>query len=189
MTSFFRVNQQRMKGGEHMDYLISGLFTNSKKAGEAVSELKQAGFTDDISIIAKDPQTSEESSHQVKQDVTDGALGGAATGGVLGAITGLVAGAASALVPGIGALAVAGPLAATWGITGGALGALSGGLVGALVDAGIPEEKAKLYEDRIQAGDVLVTVSSSEEDEAEIRRIFDKHSVQETDTRHIQATL
>ena len=172
-----------------MDHLVSGLFTNSKKAGEAVAELKQEGFTDDISIIAKDSEDAEQSSHQVKQDVKDGALGGAVTGGVLGAITGIIAGAASVLIPGLGTLVVAGPLAATWGVTGGALGALTGGLVGAMVDAGIPEEKAKMYEDRIKAGDVLVTVSTDHEDEAAIQRILDKHSVQATDTLHAQGVL
>lgn len=172
-----------------MDHIVSGLFTDSKKAGKAVAELKQQGFTDDISIIAKDPETAEGSSHQVKQDVTDGAVGGAATGGVLGVITGLIAGAASAVVPGIGALVVAGPLAAAWGITGGAVGALTGGLVGAMVDAGIPEEKARLYEDRIIAGDVLVTVSTDHENEAKVKSILDKHSVEGTDTLHASGVL
>ena len=172
-----------------MDHIVSGLFTDSKKAGKAVAELKEQGFTDDISVIAKDPQDADNSSHQIKQNVTDGAIGGAATGGVIGALAGIIAGAASVLVPGIGTLVVAGPLAATWGITGGALGALTGGLVGAMVDAGIPEEKARMYEDRIKAGDVLVSVSADHEDETAIQKILDKHSVQATDTLHAQGVL
>lgn len=172
-----------------MDHVVSGLFTDSKQAGHAVAELKQQGFTDDISVIAKDPSDADESTHQVKQNVTDGAVGGAATGGVLGVITGLLAGVVSAAVPGIGTLLVAGPLAATWGITGGAIGALTGGLVGALVDAGIPEEKARMYEDRIIAGDVLVTVSTDHEDEAKVQKILDKYNVEATDTLHAGGVL
>jgi uncharacterized membrane protein len=170
-----------------MSHIVAGLFNDSKKAGHAVAELKQVGFTDDISLIAKDPSDTEASAHQIKQKVTDGAGDGAAVGGMLGGLVGLLAGIGTVILPGLGTLIVAGPLAALWGITGAAAGALTGGLVGALVDAGIPEERAKQFEDAIRRGEVLVTVTADHEDEQEVRRILDKHNVRESATSHMSA--
>lgn len=157
-----------------MAELVTGLFKDSDDAGEAVSELKNHGFTDDISVIAKDENDIK--SHQIQQDVTDGTVGGATAGGILGAITGVIAGVATAVVPGLGTLIVAGPIAALWGVTGGAIGALTGGLVGALVDAGIPEERAKLYEERVKSGEVLVAVTADASDVSKVHDVLNKYN-------------
>lgn len=145
-----------------MSTIIAGLFSDSKKAGEAVSRLKEKGYTDNVSIVAKgvDGQISTE---EIKgSSGAAGALAGAAVGGPVGALVGLIAGAVSVAIPGA-MLLVAGPLAVTWGVTGAALGALSGGLVGALVDAGFSEEKAKIFEDHIMRGEVLVAVTGDDD--------------------------
>lgn len=144
-----------------MSSLIAGLFNDSKAAGEAVSNLKEKGYTKDISVIAKD-MGGGISSEQVKKDKTEGAVAGAVIGGPLGALAGLVTGAVTATVPGA-VLLVAGPLAAVWGVTGTALGALGGGLVGALVQAGFPEEKAKAFQDSVYRGEVLLAVTGQED--------------------------
>lgn len=164
--------------------LIIGLFSDSDHAGQAVSELKQKGYTNDISVIAKDESSEEIKAHDVKQSTADGAASGAAIGGVMGGITGLLAGLSSVALPGIGTVLVAGPLAATWGLVGGAAGMLSGGLIGALVDAGIPEEEAREYEHALQAGEVLVVVSADESKTTAVHQIMDKHNVDTTQTQH-----
>lgn len=168
-----------------MAELVAGLFSDSKKAGEAVADLKQRGFTDDISLIAKNFNDEGVNSHQIKQDVKDGAGAGAVTGGILGALGGLLVGAATLTVPVIGPILAAGPLAAALG--GGAIGAATGGIVGALVDAGIPDQKAKMYEDRIRSGEVLVTVTVPEDKAASVQRILDAHSVEGLDMYHAAA--
>jgi uncharacterized membrane protein len=169
------------KGGECiMAHMIAGLFKDSKEAGEAVSQLLQMKEVDDISVISKDAHEHEARTHQIKQNVEDGALTGALTGGVLG----LIAGVSAVVVPGFGGLLVAGPLATAWGLTGGALGALSGGIVGALVDAGIPEKRAKMYEERIREGEVLVTATTGHGMEEEVRKVMSKHNVDEINTIH-----
>lgn len=160
-----------------MTKVIAGLFNDSKEAGEAVADLKAAGFTEDISVIAKDSDKEEVSEHLVKTDVTGGAVGGAVTGGALGGLLGLLAGVATVVAPGIGTLIVAGPLAAAWGLTGAAAGALTGGLVGALTDAGISKDKAKQFEEAVQRGEVLVVVSADEKSETKVRSILDNHHV------------
>jgi uncharacterized protein YjbJ (UPF0337 family) len=63
------------------------------------------------------------------------------------------------MVPGFGLVTAAGPLA--WAL-GGALGAtaagaVAGGVFGALRDIGIEEHHARGYEERVRAGDVLMT--------------------------------
>jgi uncharacterized membrane protein len=71
----------------------------------------------------------------------------------------------------VGPLFAAGPLAAALGLTGAvgttaagaATGAAAGGVIGALVNIGVTEEHAKQYEDRVNAGDVLVAVHAEED--------------------------
>jgi hypothetical protein len=97
---------------------------------------------------------------RVTQAAGVGAGVGAAFGGTLGwfaALTGLV-------IPGIGALLVAGPLIGI--LAGGA----AGGAVGALVGLGIPEAEAKLYEDRLRQGGILVSVHTDSSSRAEQAR-------------------
>lgn len=149
-----------------MKTLIAGLFTDSKKAGESISELNNQGYTDNISVVAK-KSDGDTTSHQIKEDVSQGSAAGAIVGGPVGAIIGLVAGAVTATIPGA-VLLIGGPLAITWGVTGAALGALGGGLVGALVDAGFPEEKAKLFEKHILRGEVLVAVTTDTDHQSKV---------------------
>jgi len=66
------------------------------------------------------------------------------------------------------------------GITGGVLGALTGGPVGALVDLGIPEETAKVYEDRIKTGEVLVAVQIEHEIEHTVQDTLNNHGASES---------
>ena len=164
-----------------MSHLMTAIFSDSKKAGEAIGELKTKGYTNDISVIAKDTKDKELASHQVKQDVSDGAAAGAATGAAMGTVAGLLVGAASFVVPGVG-LVVLGPLATI--LSGAAAGAVAGGITGTLVDWGIPDAKAKDYEHRIKNGEVLVAVSSDPSKESEIRHIFSAHQADDITQMH-----
>lgn len=156
---------------------VIGLFTDSKNAGDVVGDLKAQGYTEDISIVAKDVNQSGTTSAQVKQEVSDGATAGAATGAAMGAIGALLVGAASFALPGVGAV-VLGPLATL--LAGTATGAVAGGLVGALVDWGIPEEKAKDFENRINSGEVLVAVKTDSDTQTEVQSLFENRGASET---------
>lgn len=165
------------------DKLITALFVDNEKAGDAVGDLKEKGYTKNISVITRDDTDGEVKTQEIKDETGDGAISGAATGGVLGGLTGLAAGAISLVVPGVGPLVVTGPLVATWGLTGGALGALAGGLVGALVDAGVSQEEAEQYESKIMEGDVLVAVTTDDEHVDEVKEILDNHDAMDSTTR------
>jgi uncharacterized membrane protein len=153
----------------YMNILTMGVYESHRDAEEAIEELEAFGIkTDDISCMysdsngkVKDAQTGEKSGA--------GAAAGATAGAVVGAIAGLVV--ANGILPGIGTFFVAGPLAAALGLTGAAAttvagaatGAAAGGLIGALTNLGIDEADAKLYEDFVRRGDVLV-IARSESD-------------------------
>jgi hypothetical protein len=64
-------------------------------------------------------------------------------------------------------LAGTGATALATALTGGAIGAAAGGLGGALIGVGIPEQRARHYNDRVARGGYLIMVDGTEE---EIRR-------------------
>ncbi len=59
------------------------------------------------------------------------------------------------MIPGLGIL-IAGPIAA--GLAGAGAGGITGGIVGALIGSGIPEARAKLYEDGVKEGNIVMGV-------------------------------
>lgn len=154
---------------------IFALFTTTDAADTAINFLhNELGIpTDDISYIYKNDkgETVEgEGSDVATNSTLEGAESGAITGGVIGAVIGLAA--VAGIAGPLGTIVAAGPLASALGLTGalgataGAalMGAAAGGLIGALANMGLGEPKAKAYQDRIFAGDILVTVSTTETD-------------------------
>lgn len=96
------------------------------------------------------------------------ALAGAGVGGMVGGavgatLVGFAAAAAALTIPGLG-LVVAGPLAGA--VAGAAAGATAGGVVGFLVGAGIPEDRAKVYETDLKEGGIVLGVKPRHDDDA-----------------------
>ena len=106
----------------------------------------------------------------------EGAGVGGIAGGALGAtLVGIVAAAASLTVPGLG-LVIAGPISGA--LAGGAVGATAGGLVGTLVGAGIPEARAKIHEQDLKDGNVVIGVRPRNDDDAQnIENDWQSHSI------------
>jgi hypothetical protein len=103
-----------------------------------------------------------------KTDMGNKALKGAGVGGAVGGavgatLVGIATAAVALTIPGIG-LVIAGPLAGA--LAGGAAGAATGGLVGMLVGAGIPEERAKVYETELKQGGIVLGVKPKHDDDA-----------------------
>jgi hypothetical protein len=73
----------------------------------------------------------------------------------------LVAGITSLAIPGVGAFLAAGPLVSALGgaVAGGVVGGLAGGS-GALHPLGLPHDVSRRIEDRLRAGDTLISVHS-----------------------------
>jgi hypothetical protein len=166
-----------------------GTFPNRREAERALHELKDSGFLmDKVSIIGRDADKERDIADVEVEDkdsfgnkADEGATAGAVTGGAVGGITGLLVGLGSLAIPGIGPimLAGAGATALATTLAGGAIGAAAGSLIGALIGLGIPEEKAKIYSDRVSSGEYLVVVDGTE---AEIHRaleIFNRYGIEE----------
>lgn len=166
--------------------VVLGAYKNRAGANHAVDELAAAGFeVNEISILFPDDRgvaTVENAADREPRDLSSkvtelsfketkdissgrsedvaaqdtkipqGAGTGAGIGAALGGTLGLFAALTGLVVPGIGPLLIAGPLFGAFA------GATAGGAVGVLVGLGIPEDEAKLYEERLKKGGILVSV-------------------------------
>ena len=149
-------------------------FDSRASAEDAINRLHtDLGIDDDeISYVSKNTEgdVQEVSADEVTDTTAaEGAQRGAVIGGSIGAIAGLAT--VAGIIPVIGPIFAAGPLIAALGLGAGALGttaagaltgAAAGGLIGALVNMGVTKERAKEYEDRVMAGNVLVAVHAEE---------------------------
>jgi hypothetical protein len=121
-----------------------------------------------LNLLMSDETRKKYFDDDVKSDLggkaMKGAGAGGAIGGALGAIlAGLAAVGTSIPIPGLGII-IAGPIAAA--LAGAGAGSLTGGVIGALVGAGIPENRAKLYEEDIRNGGIVMGVNPRSEDDA-----------------------
>ncbi len=164
----------------------AGLYQSRDEAEAAVKELKDAGYDmDRVSVIAKDNDrvAGEETTENIGNKAEEGAATGALTGGALGGITGLLVGLGALAIPGIGPILLAGAEATAIATTlaGAGIGAAAGGLVGALIGLGIPEEKAKVYSDRVKQGSFLVMVTGTVAEVDRAATIMRQYDVEEFD--------
>ncbi len=137
-----------MAVSEQVSALIA-TFADRSHAERFVRELKRAGFKEDEIGVLIPHQEGENS------EVEEDALIGAVSGGMVGAVAGAVA---TGLIPGIGPVVATGLLA---GVLGGAVaGVAAGGVIGALVGMGVPEERAREYEEEFLKGRSLVVVQA-----------------------------
>jgi hypothetical protein len=131
-----------------------GIFSDPRRAQDAVLALKRAGFRDDqIGVLS--PNATEDAPGGGTHAVEGAAVGVAAGAGV-GALWAL--GIAAGVLPGIGPVIAGGLLASVLASAAG--GAAIAGVVGALVGLGIPEEEAGYYEGELGAGRTLVAVQA-----------------------------
>jgi len=153
--------------------ILTGMFSDKESSESAYQSLRDRGYSDDeINVIMSDE--TRKNYYGNDADAADSALGskaaegtgiGSAIGGTLGAVIGGIAAIGTNLVlPGLG-LVVWGPLAAA--LAGAGAGGLTGGLVGALIGWGIPEDRAKLYEEGIKSGGTVLGVTPRTPEDAE----------------------
>jgi len=135
---------------------VFGIFPNRMSAETCVTELLNAGFSnDDVSVLAPDHLTTKGMGTEKHTKAPESATAGATTGGVIGGGLGLLAGIGAIAIPGVGPFIAAGPIMAT--LAGLGAGAAAGGILGALAGLGIPEYEAKRYEGLVRDGGVLIS--------------------------------
>ena len=150
--------------------MLTGTFRDRESAERAYASLASRGYTkDDVSVLMSDEGrrrhfgSDDARKTELGSKAAEGAATGAAVGGVTGAIAGILLAAGTIALPGLG-LVIAGPLAA--GLAGLGAGGAAGGLIGALIGAGIPEERAKLYESDVKSGRIVMGVKPRSDEDA-----------------------
>jgi hypothetical protein len=164
-----------------------GVFPRRQDVESALQELRSSGFPmDRVSVIKRDADRKDEiAGAEVRENVgnkaDEGATAGAVSGGVLGGLTGLLVGLGTLAIPGIGPIMLAGATATALATTaaGAGIGAATGGVLGALIGLGIPEERARVYNERLERGDYLVVIDGTEAEIARARDILTHHGIQE----------
>lgn len=169
---------------DNQNKYIEGVYGTEQEAILAVKDLKRQGYSaEEISVISKNREDVDFITEETGTKAGAGAATGAVTGGTLGGLTGLLAGVGALAIPGIGPIIAAGPIAAT--LTGIAAGAGVGSLSGALIGMGIPEDEAKIYDESVKEGKILVLV---ERQEASIEDI-EQNAPLEMDTTAVDGTV
>lgn len=152
------------------EYMMTALFPDRESAERAYAALTTRGYErDDVSVLiteegrARHFSRPEDRKTELGSKAAEGAGVGAVAGGTLGAVL-LGLAAAGFAIPGLPIIAM-GPLAAalTGAGGGGALGALVGGLVG----AGIPEERARAYDEGLRDGGIVLGATPRSEADAD----------------------
>lgn len=151
--------------------MLTGMFSDRESSESAYKSLRDRGYSDDeISVLMSD-ETREKHygkgtpETELGSKALEGTGVGGAIGGTLGAIiAGIAAIGTNLVLPGLG-LVVWGPIAAA--LAGAGVGGLTGGLVGALVGAGIPEDRAVVYEEGIKNGGTVFGVKPRNSEDAE----------------------
>ena len=152
--------------------LRTGIFQDKNSAESAYDAAIKRGYKpEDINIFMSDDTRKKYYDSKIVTEQGDKSLEGLAIGGalggtVLGVLGAVVALSSTIVIPGIG-LVIAGPLAA--GLAGAGAGSIAGGIVGGLIGAGIPEERAKIYEKGINEGGVVMGVNTPSDDETLIQ--------------------
>lgn len=139
--------------GDNVGRLAAAAFASLPEAEAALQALINSGFEQEqISIIAstEEEHLLHEWMPEVLESTADSSPNHVARGGLLGGILG---GAVALAVPGVGWAVGVGIITA--GIASGAFG---GGVWGPLVELGMEEDRVIYLNDRLEAGDIIVTV-------------------------------
>lgn len=150
--------------------MLTGLFRDRESAEGAYNSALSRGYSkDDVNLMmtdqTRDKYFADGDDSELGSKALEGAGAGSAIGGTLGAIIGGIAAiGTNVLLPGLG-LIVAGPLAAA--LAGAGAGGLTGGLVGALIGSGIPEDRAREYEEGVKNGGIVMGVNARNDEDAD----------------------
>lgn len=154
--------------------VLTGMFRDRESAERAYNSLSTRGYSDnDVDVIMSDDTRKKHfgdgtADTGLGTKAMEGAGTGSAIGGTLGAIVGAVAAiGTNLLIPGLG-IVVAGPLAAA--LAGAGAGGLTGGLIGGLIGHGIPEDRAKRYEEGVRNGGIVMGFRPRSDEDADYYR-------------------
>ena len=164
-----------------MSNIISATFKTKASADAFLTEIETLNVTEQqVSVVATDKTVGKSFNIDKSSKAPEGAVSGAAIGGLIGTIAMALTTATAVAIPGVN-IVVTGILASA--ITGVGIGSTAGGLIGALVGAGIPEHEAKIYEDEIKDGAILISIDAKDNEQKDLI----KHILKRRDAHNIAA--
>lgn len=164
-----------------MSGVITASFDTREAAEQALHKLENVGVTEgQVSIIVSDDTHGSHFTIDRDNKSDEGIVAGGLAGGLVGAV---IAGVLSA-----GALAVpaAGIVISGWLVSAAAgmgAGMAAGGVIGGLIGAGIPEHEAKVYEDAVKSGAIVMAVRPDNEEQSATV----KNALSSTDAHNVAA--
>lgn len=154
------------------DY-ITATFKTRTAAESALLELEKLGVKDEKTGLIVTDETRGSTFNIKADDKSDEGLAtGASAGGIIGAVIGALSTATTMTIPGVN-LVVTGIWVST--LAGLGAGAATGGLIGGLIGTGMTEHEAKILEDEVKNGNILLAVKpENDEQRDQIRNIFEQ---------------
>jgi hypothetical protein len=145
-----------------MKKALFGVADSEAQAVSIFNQLLAADFSEnDISALFPDMDSTRHFAHEQHTKAPEGATAGASGGAVIGGALGLLMSLGALTIPGVGPVIAAGPIMST--LAGAGAGAAAGGLTGALIGMGMPEYEAKQYEEKMNGGNILISVHTEDE--------------------------
>jgi hypothetical protein len=154
------------EGDFPMDH-VTAVFETRLEAEEALEKLEAIGVTaNQISLLATDETRGQHFNIENSTKAEEGATTGAILGGLAAAVAAAFTSAGAVAIPGLNII-VSGYLVSA--LAGAGAGATAGGLLGALVGLGFDEHEAKMYDEEVRSGNILLAVNPA--DSAQRKRI------------------
>lgn len=157
---------------------ISAVFKQEEQLNSVIKRLLDRGVSrEHISVMGNNFQSQTRIAGFItKKDVILGGLrNGAIFGSLFGSFLGLLSGVGVLFIPFVGSVVAAGPIGAA--LLGAASGAIAGsagaGLASFLTTLGMPEEKAAIYQTRLQAGEFIVMAETPADKSGEIQLLLE----------------
>lgn len=162
-----------------MDNAVYCMARDRSHAESIVDGLKNAGFSSsEISVLMADKSGTRDFAKEQDTKAPEAAATGAGAGVGLGAVLGWLAGIGSLAIPGVGPLIAAGPIMGALG--GAAIGGAAGGIIGGLIGMGIPEVEAKVYDEKVRGGGVMVSVHTQDPSLISVARdVFERQGAED----------
>ncbi|MBD2207970.1 ChaB family protein [Calothrix sp. FACHB-1219] len=166
---------------------ISSVFKEQKQVDDVIRRLLDRGVPrDHISVLGRNFQSETRIAGFItKKDVI---LGGLRTGAIFGSLFGsflsLLTGVGVLFIPFVGPIVAAGPISAVLlGAASGAIAASAGaGLVSVLTTLGMPEDKATVYQTRLQAGEFVLMAEVPSDRAGEFQLLLESAGAEEVHT-------
>lgn len=149
-----------------MSKVITASFKSRPAAEHALRQLEDLGITEDqVSVIVSDDTKGSSFDIDTDNKSDEGIVAGGVAGGLVGAVLAAVLSAGALAVPAAGIIVSGWLVSAAAGM---GAGMAAGGLIGGLIGAGIPEYEAKLHEDAVKSGAILLAVRPNDEEQAKL---------------------